>query len=228
MTRPTPEGHTTSHSVTKDVLTAEPADKEFLCPSSIATRATYSCVYPFLINRVLPELQLDVITQCYEEQKLPSELKFITFETPVFSWDREGMEMGLPMNTLLYVPNKDLEPLVNFARSMVFFGNDRPPLAVRVQHLKLYDPTINLSRDTVDVYAFCIEDEHSAHYWSCESDIILRSDNDLMGENYYTFPSYSFKYTTRKQGDTRIPNLVNAFTSGQNPLDKGDQNGLLQ
>jgi len=228
VSRPTPEGHTSQHGVTKDVLSAEPADKEFLCPASEATKATYSCVYPFLINRVLPELQLDVITQCYEEQKKPSELKFITFEKPVFSWDRQGMEMGLPMNTLLYVPKEDLEPLVNFARSMVFYGNNRPPLAVRAQHLSLYDPTTNSSQDIVDVYAFCIEDEHTAHYWGCESNILIPGDDELMGRYYLTRPSRSFKYVRRTQGDARIPNLVNTFTSGHNPLDEGDSNGLLR
>lgn len=234
---PTPEGHTGSHEVIgkSDHLVPTAAYKDEKDPWAPEVKAKYSFVYPFLLYRVVPELHMDVLTQCHVEQKLPTQLKYTTVPRPLFNFDPVGSGgMDLPSNALLYIPKEETEAMVNFARSVVFFrGTSKGQLdetwAVQVQKLCLL-PSVGAKEYLgIDVYAFCVQGPDFAYFWEPDtksSNVILYLD-DLLGQ-HSRFASHQFSVGYRRRGDNDLPSLVDSFTSGEKiipTLSKENNNG---
>lgn len=234
---PKPEGHTGSHEVIgkSDQLVPEAVSTGEKDPWSPEVKARYSFVYPFLLYRCVPELHMDVVTQCHVEQKVPTQLKYTTVSRSLFNFDQVGSDLlGLPSNALLYIPKEETEALVNFARSVVFFrgnskGNMDTTWSVQVQKLCLL-PSIGAKEDLgIDVYAFCVQGPDYAYYWqpdSVASSAIFLAD-DLLGHHAH-FVSYQFSVGYRRRGDNDLPSLVSSFTSGEKiipTLSKENANG---
>ncbi len=217
---PKPEGYTGAHEVVgkSDQLVPTPVSAEERDPWSPEVRMKYGFVYPFLLYRVLPELSMDLITQCHVEQQVPKEVKYTTVSRPLFNFDAVGSDMNLPSNALLYVPKEDIETLVNFASSAVFFrgttkGSVGSTWAVQVQKLCL---TQGHSDPGIDVYAFCVQGPDSAHYWlpSDSSNIILATQHDVALGYHSQFSGNQFSMARRSRGDSKLPGLVDNFIEG--------------
>ena len=221
---PKPEGYIGSHEVIgkSDQLVPEAASKDEKDPWSPEVKARYSFVYPFLLYRCVPELHMDVITQCHVEQKVPTQMKYTTVPRPLFNFDPVGSDlMGLPSNALLYIPKEDTEALVNFARSVVFFRGSRngkvnTTWAVQVQRLCLL-PSVGAKEYLgIDVLAFCVQGPDYAYFWEPDkpsSNLILHMD-DMLGQ-HSRFASYQFSVGYRSRGDDDLPSLVDSFTSSE-------------
>lgn len=230
---PKPEGHTGSHEVIgkSDQLVPTAASEDERDPWSPEVKAKYSFVYPFLLYRVWPELQLDVITQCHVEQKVPTQLKYTTLQRPLFNFDAVGADMNLPPNALLYIPKEETEALVNYARSVVFFrgaaSSKANPLntswAIQVQRLCLTPHAGAGAYLGIDVYALCVQGHDCAYYWlpdqSTSSIVLATQQDDILG--YHSqFSASQFSMSRRDRGDGDLPSLVADFTTGETIIPK--------
>ena len=167
---------------------------------------------PYIFPLVLPETDLDPLTEVLANTEKPSRHIYWDMPRPVFDYGTRGRELGLPEQRLHGVPKSEWPEISSFLKSIVVFHPGyQTSLALRLQTIKMLDPYASLAKQVDDVNDLLVEVTAFA-LESPVASVFLKPLNpaDRIHASYYAAMS-------RSVFDPRLRTFVEAFVLGDEP-----------